>query len=350
MTNVWARRAVASAVFVLAAAIVYWAMNLPAASPVEDSKAWSIESGDEIVLIGPKSGEAMAFQGPVGKGVGVRFAQAALTPATASGLQALGIAAPSAPGPLQWITHDGGASRAMVDVRLTPAGPHPALSVRLTGGQGVAEVALAGRDANLVVAMSGAAVDRVSPTADVTVGQASFGVDAGGAFPLEVAVAPGSALTLRYAEGAQGAAFRWGRPPDPNEHLSILELAGVRLRRPGEADRLYACGAAPGAVAWRQTDVAKIACSPTLRLRGLDLSPDGGRLAISGSAYVVAAGEAVTLTWKRATENPLVSGLLGAAYAGVVGWTIRMLLGKPAAGPDTAARPRPRRRASGRPA
>lgn len=323
----WARRALAAGVFLIAAAVVYRAMNLPAASPVEDSKVWQIDAGDEITLIAPRSGHVLGFQGPVGKGVALRFDRAAPTASTAAGLQALGIPVPAAGGPVQWITHDGGQSRAMADVSLQPTGPHPAVVVQLTGGDGVAEVSLAGQDARLVVAMSGAKVGDASPAADVTIGAKAFGVDAGGAFPIEVAAAPGAPVTLRYAMGAEGAAFRWGEPLNQNQHLSVLELAGVRLRRPGEADRLYACGAQPGAVAWRSTDVGRLPCEPTLRLRSLDLSPDGGRLAVTGSGYLVAAGEPVTLTWKRAADNPLISGMAGAIFAALVAWTIRMVLG-----------------------
>ena len=107
-TNVWLRRGLALAVGVIAAAIVYWVMNLPAASPVDDAKNWTLDAGDQVSLLGPTTGHVLTVQGPAGKGVGVRFANAALTPSSAAGLQAIGVAVNGQPSNVQWITEDGG--------------------------------------------------------------------------------------------------------------------------------------------------------------------------------------------------------------------------------------------------
>ncbi len=338
----WARRGLAVAVFVAAAAIVWRAMSLPAASAVEDATGWTIDAGDELTLIGPKPGQVLGFQGPVGKDVGLRFAGAALTDQTRQGLQALGVAIPQQAAPLQWVTHAGGGSRAMVDIRLQPAGPKPALVLQTTGGDGVAELAFSAQDARLTVAMSGAKVGEDSPPADVTIGGQAFRVRGGGAFPIEVEVPVGSSFTLRFAQvAADGAAFRWGVQPDPNRRLSVLELTGVRLRRPGETDRLYVCGAEPGAIAWRAMDVARLACRPTLRLFGLDLSRSSAGLTVTGTGYVSVKGKPEVFSWKAVHDNPLVGGLAGAVYSAFVLWTMRWLLGggSAKAGPTPAAAP-----------
>ena len=78
----------------------------------------------------------LTVQGPAGKGVDVRFDNAALTPSSATGLQAMGIAVNGKPSNVQWITHDGGVTRATVSVDLLASGPRPALIVQLTSGNG----------------------------------------------------------------------------------------------------------------------------------------------------------------------------------------------------------------------
>ena len=347
--NVWARRASAAVVFLAAAAIVWRAMSLPAAQPLSASKSWKINAGDTVTLIGPGPGRMLSFEGAVGKGVGVRFAQASLSPDTADGLAALGVPPlPAQPTTVQWITHDGGDSRGTVAIDLAPAGPHPALAVQLTSGDGVAEVAFRGQDARLRVTMAGPLVGPKTPDADVLVGAAPLKIGQG-AFPIAVDVAPGQLFTLRFAQsGAGGARFDWGQVANALQQLTILNLAGVWVQRPGEVDPIYACGSHPGAVALASTDIRKLACEPSLRLQGLDLAPEGGRFKIVGSAFTIEKGQSGTLSWTPFTQNPLISGLVGAVYAAIVGWTIRMLLAPPAkpapAEAPAPAAPRPARR------
>src|SRR5581483_10242699 len=138
--------------------------------------------------------------------------------------------------------------------------------------------------------------------------------------------------------------FRWGVRQGGLEHFSDLALAAVQLRRAGEPDRADACGAAPGTlVAFANTDVRKLACAPTLRLRGLDLSRSGGAVQVTGVGFVAEHGKAHVFSWKAFTENPLIDGLAGAAFTGLVGWTIHTVLGRPKP-PPAPATPRPRRR------
>lgn len=328
--NAWLRRAAAVLVFVAAAAIVYRAMSLPVASPVSGSQSWTINAGDQVTLLGPSPGPVLSFRGPVGKGVGLRYAQASLTSDTMDALTAFGIQPGAQPAAVQWITHDGGDSRAAVSMDLQPTGPHPALIVQLTSGDGVAEVGFRTQDARLRVSMSGPLAGPGTPDADVLVGTTPIKLQQA-VFPIGVEVAPGAPFTLRFAQSAAGQAhFDWGQLVNPLTRITVLNLAGVRVQRPGETDPIYACGSSPKAVAWRSTDVTRLGCQRNLRLQGLDLAPEGGSFKIVGSAFLVQNGEPVTLSWKKALANPLVSGLTGAIYAGLVGWTIKMLLGAPA--------------------
>jgi hypothetical protein len=325
----WARRAAALAVLIAAAAIAWWGMRLPLAAPVSGSQSWTINAGDQVTLIDPSPGRVLSFAGAVGKGVGVRFARATLSPDTADGLAALGVPpfSPQAQ-PVQWITHDGGDSRASVAVDLERAGPHPALVVQLTSGDGVAEVAFRAQDAKLRVTMAGPLVGPATPDADVVVGSSPIKIGQG-AFPISVDAPPGQMFTLRFAQStAGGARFDWGQVVNPLQRLTVLNVAGVRVQRPGETDPIYACGSQPEAVAWRSIDVAKLACQPTLRLQGLDLAPEGGSFKIAGSAFLLQRGEAVTLSWDKVKANPLISSLGGVAYSGLIGWIIRGLWGR----------------------
>jgi hypothetical protein len=51
----------------------------------------------------------------------------------------------------------------------------------------------------------------------------------------------------------------------------------------------------------------------------------------------------VTMRWKTFAGNPVVSGVTGAAFAGLIGWILRMLL-KPAPVPGAPAPVRKTRR------
>jgi hypothetical protein len=333
-TNVWLRRGLALAVGVIAAAMVYWVMNLPAASPVDDAKNWTLDAGDQVSLLGPTTGHVLTVQGPAGKGVGVRFANAALTPSSAAGLQAIGVAVNGQPSNVQWITEDGGVSRATVSLDLQPAGPRPALVVQLTSGDGVAELSFKGQDARLRVLLSGALVGTGTPPAEVTVGGQAFAIESGGALPIEVDAPPGAPFTVRFSQAAAGDAhLDWGGLLNTMQRMTVLDLTGVRVQRSDGSERVYACGAGPHDVAWRTMDVERLACQRTLRLQRLDLSPNGGDLDVIGSGFVIENGVSRVLSWSKAKDNPVLSGLAAAAFAGLTGWIVKMLLGQSATAP-----------------
>ena len=339
----WAPRVAAVMLFVAGSVTLYHLLNLPAARPVEDVSGLTMVAGDELTFIGPQAGPVLSFSGPVGKSVAVRFSRAAFAAGTVAQLKAFGIAAPQGEDRLQWVTHDGGAGRASLDLTLEPTGPHPTLAIESTGGDAVAELAFRARDARLKVSLSAALVGDGAPNAEVFPGAGEpFELGGGGAFPLAIEVPDGAAFTLRFAQAvADGATFRWGRRPDADRHLSRLQLAGLRLRRPGEADRLYACGGPDRAISWTNTEIETIACQPTLSLQSLDLSRDTAVVAVRGPAFVAVRGEPQVHSWKVITSNPLLAGLLGTAYAAIVAWTLRTVFAKP------AAPPKRRRRAAG---
>src|SRR4051794_18880751 len=150
-------KAFAAVVFVAAAGLTFWLMNLPVASRIEP---WTVAPGEELALIRPgaaakaPSGAAIplfTFQAPVGKAVGLRFSEAAVDGTTRGLLTALGFAVGDGSGPVSWLTQDGGTSRATIEVALRPAGPRPTVTLALTGDQELAELALKSTDATLEV-------------------------------------------------------------------------------------------------------------------------------------------------------------------------------------------------------
>jgi hypothetical protein len=346
----WPRRIAAAAIFLAAAGLVWWAMHLPLAVPVEDEPAagWTVLSGDEITLVGPQTPSLLTYQSPVGKGVTLGLDQASLTPDTVAGLTELGLKPPAGPVPVRWITHDGGGGRAMITLNLRPTGPHPALVVRLNSGAGITGLTFLGQDASLEVSISAALADPApgasvasAPDAQVGLGDQSFLVTAG-AFPLDLEVPAGSPVNLSYAPGGPDTSvFRWGVRAQADQHFSSLPLAAVRLRRQNEADRQDACGAPAGAfVAWRGGAVSQLNCAPTLLLRGLDLSQTGEKVQVSGLGYAAQNGQARVFSFDELGKNPLLSGLAGAGFTALVGWTIHIVLGTPKRAAKPGGKPR----------
>lgn len=348
--NIWLRRFAAAAVFVFAVVAVWWAMHLPAAAPVENAKSWTLDAGDEVTLIGPAPGRVLTLTGPTGKGIDVRFAKGALAPNALAGLQALGIAVNGQPSTVQWITSDGGVSHASVAVDLRATGPRPALVIQLTSNNGKAELGFRGQDATLRVSLSGALVPGPkTPPAVVTVGAQLFQIDSAGALPIEVDAPAGALFVVRFDQRAVAdARLDWGQLLNTVESLSVLSLSGVRVHRENEVDRVYACGSNPHNVAWRTTDIERLACERTLHLNRLDLLANGGTLDVVGSGFVIENGQSQVLSWSKAAENPVLSAAGGLAFSGLVGWVIKMLLTSPPAVAAPAA-PRTRSRRKPRP-
>jgi hypothetical protein len=223
----------------------------------------------------------------------------------------------------------------------------------MNGGPGQTGLVFAGEDARLAVSVAGALVepqpgdapDAKPPLAHMQIGDQPIDVTAG-AFPLEAEVAAGQPVSLTYvqAEPDRGV-FRWG-VRDPGQQFSDLGLSAVQLRRPGEPDRVDACGAAKGTLlALTSMDVTKLRCAPTLRLRGLDLSGSGGAVQVTGLGFVAENGKAHVFSWKAFGENPLINGLAASAFGALVLWTIHTVLGRPAPAPAQPAPRKPRRRA-----
>lgn len=344
----WPRRVFAALVFVAAALLASWVLNLPAATTVEDavpkgSRGWPVEVGDEVSLVSPKPGEVLDFHGPNGRGVTVQADAARLTASTLQGLQARGVPLSAQPAALLWVTHDGGQSAATVRVGFQPTGPHPALTVGFTGQGSVAALTFRGQDARLSLYMAGAAVDQPSPDVEVNDGAQAFAVEGSGAFPLEAEIEPGEAFTLQLAQSAaSGATFAWGPQPNHVQPLRFLRIDALKVRRPDESDRLYACGAAAHAISWLERNIGRIPCRSSLKLRGLDLNVDGGVLRVIGNGFLRQGGDTTVQVWKAATASPPIAALLAAAYSGLATWVIAAVLGPSIPVPTSGkARPKP---------
>jgi hypothetical protein len=83
--------------------------------------------------------------------------------------------------------------------------------------------------------------------------------------------------------------------------------------------------------------VPEAGCRSTLRVVDLKLARDGVAVEVNGLGFVAEDGEAAVLPLQKITDNPLISMVLGAAYAGLAAGAGRMLMRKrrqAAAAPD----------------
>jgi hypothetical protein len=111
----------------------------------------------------------------------------------------------------------------------------------------------------------------------------------------------------------------------------VLRAATLDVEVPEEGARLQACGARRGAIAWTTTRVPEAGCRPSLRLVDLRLARDGVAVEANGLGFVAQDGEAAVLPLQKITDNPLISILLGGAYAGVAAWAGRTVMRRRAA-------------------
>jgi hypothetical protein len=324
-------RVFAGVAFAAAAALTFWLMNLPVASRIEP---WTVAPGEALSLIAPagtpSAGAIPLFtlQAPVGKAVGLRFSDAAPDGPTRGLLMALGFPVAAGPGPVSWLTGDGGTSRATIEVRLRPTGPRPTVTLAVTGDQELAELALKATDGALDVAMHAPLMDKPGPNASLKIGEAApIQIGGGGALPVAVEAAAGSDVTFHFDGAAAGAArIRWGSSLDTRHSLTALPVAALRVGAPDGPARLYACGAGPKDISWTTTKVSRAACKPLVQVQGMTLSPSAdANVRLQGTAYLAKDGEAATLPLKKVTDNPLAALLLGAAGAALGRWCWKVL-------------------------
>jgi hypothetical protein len=339
----WAPRVLAVLVFLSAAYLIFVLTNLPVATRVEAVSTWKAMRG-EALTVGLAPGTpgpgrpVLSLNGPPGKDVSVWFDRARFGEETRRDLAALGFADIAAQSPAGWVSHAGGSGRAAVGVSLEPAGPRPALTLTPTGHGAVAEVVLRARDARMILRLE-ASLDPAAPEPELFGPNRAWEVRMSGAggFPVEVVVPPGAYAVLRLPEASVGAAdFRMGEATAP-DRPALLRAATLDVQVPDEGKRLEACGATPGAIAWTTTHVPEAGCRSTLRVVDLKLARDGVAVEVNGLGFVAEDGEAAVLPLQKITDNPLISMVLGAAYAGLAAWAGRMLMRKrrqAAAAPD----------------
>jgi hypothetical protein len=339
----WAPRIAAVLAFLSAAYLVFVLTNLPVATRVETIGAWRAARG-EALTIGLTATDlgagrpVVSVNGPPGQDVSVWFDRAAFGEETRRDLTMLGFADTAALSPAGWISHAGGTGRAGVGVSLEPTGPRPALTLTPTGHGAVAEVVLRARDARLRLRLE-ASLDPAAPPPElIGPGRAwEMTMQGVGGFPIEVVVPPGAYAVLRLPQAAVGAAdFRMGVAAGP-DRPAVLRAETLAVQAPEDGERLRACGAPRGAIAWTSTNVPQTGCRPSLRIVDLGLGRDGVSVEVNGRGYVAKDGEAAVLPLQKVTDNPLISIVLGGAYAAVAAWAGRTLMKKRApTGPSGA--------------
>jgi hypothetical protein len=339
----WGPKALAVLAFLSAAYLVFVLTNLPVATRVETAGTWKAARGEALTIgLDPRDLGAgrpvVSLNGPPGKDVSVWFDRALFGPETKRDLTGLGFGDTAALSPAGWVSHAGGTGRAAVGVSLEPTGPRPALTLTPTGHGAVAEVVLRARDARMILRLE-ASLDPAAPEPELFGPGRAWEVRMTGAggFPVEVVVPPGAYAVLRLPEASVGAAdFRMGQVASP-DRPALLRAATLDVQAPEEGERLAACGARRGAISWTSTTVRLDGCLATLRVVDLKLARDGVAVEVNGRAFVAEDGEAAVLPLQKITDNPLLSMVLGGAYAGLAAWAGRTLMRKrpPPPAPDT---------------
>lgn len=338
-------RLLAGFVFLSAAGLVFVLTSLPTATlvdsrvqPWEAARLETVTIGLDPKDLGPDN-PVISLTGPVGKDLSVWFGKARYGDATRVDLTALGLAETLAIPPRGWVTHEGGSGRAGVEISLTPTSrAQPRLSARPTGHDGSADLVLIAHDAEMVVRLE-ASLDPAAPDPEIVGPDKTvpLRMTGDGGFPLVIVVPAEAPVTIRLPEESlSGAEFRMGRIADEGQAAAFTATA-LRIDSSRGGERLAACGAPRGAIAWTSRRVAIDRCKPVLGLVDLDVTGRGLSLEVNGRGYLAVDGEAKALPLQKVTENPVLSLALGGAYTALGGWAWRMIMRKRAAPPKRAS-------------
>lgn len=316
------RRLTALGVFIVAASLQLWLMNVPIAQPIATSIASSTR--ETMTLSGLRPEDTLLHHQASG-GIDMRFEHAKLAPVTAMLFRQLGFAVPEDAGPISWITNAGVAGDSILTVAHGEASDQT-LALRLHMDP--------------------------APTRDVA--QLEFDADA----PLKVTVGtsfiddtPGARKSLRLGDQAlelQGglplvldvpahARVRTVVPLSPGRETLRLVLAGTSMQTGlpvhsiavREADgRLsaFVCGASSDRLLWQGTGPLAAGHCPgdaPLTIDTLELDPTQMEARLNGSAWVWRDEHSANATLHaRLTANPAIATLLTLIDASLAGWLV----------------------------
>lgn len=320
------RRLAALAVFVLAASLQLWLMNVPIAYPI--AKPVASSTGETMTLTGLRPADTLLHH-QASIGIDMRFERATLAPVTAVLLRQLGLAIPVDAGPISWITTAGAAGDSVLTIERDEAVDRP-LTLRLLASQApTRDVVQLELDADIPL--------------KIKVGT-SFIDDASGARKIlrlgdqAIALDGGLPLVLDVPANARVRAVLPLSQTGENLHLPLADVAattgastGMPVRSVavhGADGRLLAmvCGASPDRLLWRGIGMLRGGQCPEdvpLTIDALVLGSGRVEAMLKGSAWVWHENDPASVTlYARVTANPAVAALLMLIDATLAGWLV----------------------------
>lgn len=320
------RRLSALVVFVVAAVLQLWLMNVPIAHPVATPIAASVRETMGLTGLQPED-TLIHYQGS--GGIDMRFERASLAPLTAMLFRQLGLAIPEGDGPISWITTAGSAGDSVLTIARGAVSDVP-LTLRLhstlAATRDVVQLEL-DADAPLKITVGASFItDAPGASKILHLGDQTFELDGG--LPLVINMPPDTLLRAVLAAAQAGETLR----------LPLAGVAATSGSGTGQPVRSIAvrgadgklativCGASPDRLLWRGVGVlADGDCPGDVPLLVESLELGNGRIAaqLSGSGWVWRDNDMASATlYERVTANPAIAALLMLIDATLAAWLV----------------------------
>jgi hypothetical protein len=336
------RRIVAVAAFVIAALLLYFIDNIPAASTLDESKALAAGRSSELIVYGPPQAQIFEFNGAPGAGLDVRASTVRLSEDSLAALDQAGVPRPTAKGvALSWLGRTDPLGKVNLTVENMRASPEAGLSLIATGNANIPQLRLTPIQTALTITVSAPAGDSTSvPPIELKIGDKAVPQPMATMMPVRFELPPGESVFLTFPSEAamRDASFRLGLPASADELASDLPIdrfeIGPRRADPATAGLARvdqgACAAPAGHFLFTRLTPRRSDCGGGVKLAVEDLQVAPSQLAVkvSGSGFVTKDGRPVPAgLMTKIANNKLVAALLALSYAALAGWVWKSLTG-----------------------
>jgi hypothetical protein len=339
------RKLIAVAAFVVAALLLYFIDNIPAASTLDESKAWTAGRSSELIVFGPPRAQIFEFNGAPGAGLDVRASTVRLSEDSLAALDQAGAPRPTAKGvALSWLGRTDPSGKINLTVENLRASPDAGLSLVATGNANIPQLRLTPIQTALTITVSAPAGDSASvPPIELKIGDKAVPQPIATMMPVRFELPPGESVFLTFPSEAamRDASFRLGLPASAEELASDLPIdrfeigprrtdpTGVRLRKVEQG----VCAASAGHFLWtrltpRLSDCGGDDKDDKLAIEDLQVAPSQLAMKVSGAGFVTKDGKPVVAgLLTKIANNKLVAALLALFYAALARWVWKSLTG-----------------------
>lgn len=319
-------RLTALGVFVVAAGLQLWLMNVPIAHPIATPVVTSARETMSLAGLQPED-TLLHHQGS--GGIDMRFERASLAPLTAMLFRQLGVVVPEGDGPISWITTAGTAGDSVLTIARGEATDVP-LTLRVhstpAATRDVVQLEL-DADAPLKITV-GASFIADAPGARKILHLGDQTLELDGGLPLVLNVPPNALLRAVLPVAQAGEALR----------LPLAGVAATSGSATGQPVRSIAvrsaegelsaivCGASPDRLLWRGVGMLADGDCPgdvPLLVDALELGNGRIEAQLSGSGWVWHDNDTASETlYERVTANPAIAALLMLIDAMLAAWLL----------------------------